>query len=134
MYGVADWGNNEDSTTLLIQGSTPAVFRADLDGCGCEFRRLGIGDNRYSRGAPGSPRDAYRPWDLPNPRKHYARPNHNRRKFDPTIICNACKRRGHPASQCDLLAQAIILTKYMKHSLTDLARGKLGEAWLKRWK
>jgi len=32
------------------------------------------------------------------------------------------------------LAQAIFLTKYMKHSLTDLARGKLEEAWLKRWK
>jgi hypothetical protein len=32
------------------------------------------------------------------------------------------------------LAQAIFLTKYMKHSLTDVARGKLEEAWLKRWK
>jgi hypothetical protein len=32
------------------------------------------------------------------------------------------------------LAQAIFLSKYMKHSLTDLARGKLEEAWLKRWK
>jgi hypothetical protein len=32
------------------------------------------------------------------------------------------------------LAQAIFLNKYMKHSLTDMARGKLEEAWLQRWK
>jgi hypothetical protein len=37
-------------------------------------------------------------------------------------------------AQCDLLAQAIFLTKYMKHTLTDQARTKLEEAWLKRWK
>ncbi len=72
--------------------------------------------------------------DSPNPRGGYARPDHDQQKLDPTMICKACKRRGHPASQCDLLAQAIFLTKYMKHSLTDLARGKLEEAWLKCWK
>jgi hypothetical protein len=37
-------------------------------------------------------------------------------------------------AQSDLLAQAIFLTKYMKHTLTNQARTKLEEAWLKRWK
>ncbi len=115
----------------LIQGSTPAVFRMDGDNRGRDLRRQGIGNNRYSGGAPPGPRNAS---GARKARGRYARPDHNRRKFDPSIICDACKRRGHPASQCDLLAQAIFLTKYMKHSLTDLARGKMEEVWLKRWK
>ena len=134
MYGAAECGDDEESTTPLIQGSTLAVFCADVDGRGRDIRRQGIGDNRYSGGAPGSPRDAYRPRDLPNPCGRYARPDHNKSKFAPTITCDACKQWGHPASQCDILAQAIFFTKYIKHSLTDLARGKLEEAWLKSWK
>ena len=115
----------------LIQGSTPAVFRMDVDSHGRDLQRQSIGKNRYSGSAPAGPRNASSARDL---RGRYARPDHNQRKFDPSIICDACKRRGHPASQCDLLAQAIFLTKYMKHSLTDLARGKLEEAWLNYWK
>jgi hypothetical protein len=118
MYGVVGCEDDDKSTTPIIQGSTPAVFQTDVDSRGRDIRCQGIGDNRYSGNSPGGPRDAYRPRDL---RGHYVRPDHNRRKFDPSIICDACKPRGHPASQCDLLAQAIFLTKYMKHSLTDLA-------------
>ena len=118
IFGVADSADDEESTTPIIQGSTPAVFRTDVDSRGRKIGRQGISNNRYSRGTPGSPRNAYNPR---NSRRCYARPDHNRRKFDSSIICDACKRRGHPASQCDLLAQAIFLTKYMKHSLTDLA-------------
>jgi hypothetical protein len=32
-----------------------------------------------------------------------------------------------------MLVQALFLTKYMKHLLTDEASAKLGEAWLQRW-
>jgi hypothetical protein len=131
IFSVGDSAEEEESAMPLIQGSTPAVFRMDVDSHGWDLRRQGIGDNRYSGGAPAGPRNASSARDS---RGRYARPDHNQRKFDPSIICDACKRRGHPASQCDLLAQAIFLTKYMKHSLTDLARGKLEEAWLKRWK
>ena len=115
----------------LIQGSTPAVFRTEVDSRGRNVQRHGIGDNRYSGGTPAGPRNASSARDS---RGRYARPDHNKRKFDPSIICDACKRRGHPASQCDLLAQAIFLTKHMKHSLMDLARRKLEEAWLKHWR
>jgi hypothetical protein len=103
----------------------------EVDSRGRNVQCQGIGDNRYSGGTPAGPRNAS---SARNSRRRYARPDHNRQKFDPSIICNACKRRGHPASQCDLLAQAIFLNKYMKHSLTDLARGKLEEAWLKHWR
>ena len=134
MYGVADEWDEDDSASPLIQGYAPTVYRTDVGGRGRDFCRQGVGDNRSSGGAQGGTRDNYRPRDLTQPRGQYAHPDHNRCKFDPTLICDACKRHGHPASQCDLLAQAIFLNKYMKHSLTDIARGKLEEAWLKRWK
>ena len=131
IFGVGDSADDDESATPIIQGSTPAVFRTDVNSRGRELRCQGIGDNRYSGGALAGPRNASIARDS---RGRYARPDHNRRKFDPSIICDACKRRGHPASQCDLLAQAIFLNKYMKHSLPDMARGKLEEAWLQRWK
>ncbi len=59
MYGIADDGDDEESTTPLIQGYTPVVFCADVDGRGREFCCPGIGDNR--------PRDAYRTPGLAQP-------------------------------------------------------------------
>jgi hypothetical protein len=44
MYGVADCRDEEESTTPLIQGSTPVVFCTDVDGRGREVRCQGIGD------------------------------------------------------------------------------------------
>jgi hypothetical protein len=32
-----------------------------------------------------------------------------------------------------MLAQAIFLTKYMKHSLNDTTWGKIEQAWLEHW-
>ena len=67
------------------------------------------------------------------PRGRYARPDHNRRPCDPDITCAACKRRGHPASNCDMLAIALFLDKYNK-SMTNADREKVETAWLQRWK
>jgi hypothetical protein len=67
------------------------------------------------------------------PRGRYARPDHNRRNWDPDITCAACKRRGHPASNCDMLAMALFLEKYNK-SMTHADRDKIETAWLQRWK
>ena len=46
-------------------------------------------------------------------RGQYPCPDHNRRAWDPDITCAACKRRGHPASNCDMLAMALFLDKYI---------------------
>jgi hypothetical protein len=118
IFGIRDSAEEDASAMPLIQGSTPGVFRTEVDSRGRDARCQGIGDNRYSGGTTAGPRNASSARDS---RERYARPDHNRWKFDPSIICDACKRWGHPASQCDLLAQAIFLTKYMKHTLTDLA-------------
>ena len=86
MYGVADGWEDEDSASPLIQRYTPAVYPMDVGGRGRDFRRQGIGDNRSSGDAPGSTRDTYQPWDLTHPRRRYARPDHNRRKLDPSLM------------------------------------------------
>ena len=77
MYGVADRWDEDDSASPLIQGYAPAVYRADVGGRGRDYRRQGVGDNRYSGGALGSTRDNYRPRDLTQPRGEFARPDHN---------------------------------------------------------
>jgi hypothetical protein len=35
---------------------------------------------------------------------------------------------------CDMLAQALFLTKYMKHLLNDTTREKIEKTWLDRWR
>jgi hypothetical protein len=64
----------------------------------------------------------------------YARPDHNRRSWDPDTICAACRRRGHPASQCDMLAIALFLDRYIKTMMSPSDRDKIESAWLQRWK
>ena len=47
----------------------------------------------------------------PSPRDRSIRPDHRRRSFVPGVQCNACKRIGHEASSCDMLAIALFLDK-----------------------
>jgi hypothetical protein len=91
----------------------------------------GRGDQRLS------PQDANRGFNRrparDGPRGRYARPDHNRRLWDPDITCAACKRRGHPAANCDMLAMALFLEKYNR-SMSNADRDKIEAAWLQRWK
>ena len=67
------------------------------------------------------------------PRGRYARPDHNHRVYDKDLQCEACKHVGHAAATCNLLAQALFLTKYMKYTLDDNAKVNLEAVWLDRW-
>jgi hypothetical protein len=93
-------------------------------------------DGRDGRGATRDstrhPDSNCRP-DRNGPRGRYARPDHNRRNWDPDFTCAACKRRGHPASNCDMLAIALFLQKYTR-SIAHADRDKIEAAWLRRWK
>jgi hypothetical protein len=134
MYGDVGLWDDDTSASPQIQGFAPAVFHTDLSGRGREFQRNGAWDNQSSDSVKGGAWDNFHPREPNAPHGWYACPDHNHQKFDPELICEASKRRGHPAAQCDLLAQAIFLTKCMKHTLTNQARTKLEEAWLKCWK
>jgi hypothetical protein len=52
----------------------------------------------------------------------------------PGVQCNACKRVGYEAINCDMLALALFVEGYVKASQTDLARDYIKQRWLTRWK
>jgi hypothetical protein len=72
--------------------------------------------------------------DCDGPQGRYARPDHSRRAWDPDITCAACKCRGHLATNCDMLAMALFLEKYVKKNMSHAERDKIEAAWLQRWK
>ena len=53
--------------------------------------------------------------------------------YDKDLQCKVCKCVGHAATTCNLLAQALFLTQYMKYTLDDKAKANLEAAWLDRW-
>ncbi len=125
-----DWQDGGTRTTTPeIQGyPSLQVCRTDLPRSRPRSNQWDWHDSRDGR---RHPKDAP---GRPNMRGRYARPDHNRRAWNPDIICAACKRRGHPASNCDMLAMALFLVKYMKSSITPADRDKIESAWLMRWK
>jgi hypothetical protein len=121
-------------------GYNPQVYCTDIGGRGCDARGYdncfdgGHGcDAQGTDGADGCPRYLARGRDTVN-WGCYACPDHNQRVFDKDLQCDACKRVGHAAATCDVLAHALFLTKYMKHSLDEKNREKLEMAWLDCWR
>ncbi len=75
--------------------------------------------------------------DRPRPRRgrgQLAQPDRNRRPFLPDVQCAACKKVGHVAKHCNMLATAICLERYMKHNLSHSVRDAIEKDWLERWK
>jgi hypothetical protein len=123
-----------------VQGYSPRVFRVeqgqdrfsrpyDRDGStGCGGR--GFDRDKAGRGRRDFDRDGQRP----SPRDRSIHPDLRRRSFVPGVQCDACKRIGHEASSCDMLAIALFLDKYVKHSLSDNVRRTIESTWVSRWK
>jgi hypothetical protein len=63
-----------------------------------------------------------------------ARPDRNRRPFLPDVQCAACKRVGHVAKHCDMLATAICLERYIKHDMSPAIRDSIEKEWLDWWR
>ena len=117
----------------------PTVHRVDRD----DRQHVGFketdGGGKFkreyrTRGRPDTPRT---PWDRPrappNPGR-LARPDCNHRPFLPDVQCAACKRVGHVAKHCDMLATAICLERYMKRDMSDSVRDAIEKDWLTHWK
>ncbi len=66
-------------------------------------------------------------------RGRFVCPPLNGRKYDPSLICNACCCSGHIASQCDMLVMAIFIEKYKKNA-PNKVKDKVEAAWLKKRK
>ena len=78
-------------------------------------------------------RDTTRPTTRPTPEPQRGRSNPRRRRaYDPFIKCHACGRTGHAATQCDTLAMAILIRKYMRESGNAEAMKQTAENWFRR--
>ena len=93
-------------------------------------------DRGYGNAGGPSPRAAP-PRDRDRPRKPrgpVSNPDRNRRPYLADVQCDACKRVGHVAKHCDMLATAICLERYMKNVLSPSVRDTIETEWLARWK
>jgi hypothetical protein len=68
---------------------------------------------------------------MPEPMKGRNNPR-RRRAYDPFTKCHACGRTGDPAVQCDTLAMAILIWKYMDESGNADAMKQAAENWFCR--
>jgi hypothetical protein len=98
-------------------------------------------DDGYQRGTADTPRqrDGYGADAAPrrpNPRGQgrLVRPTRNRRPYFPDVQCAACKRVGHVAKHCDMLATAICIDRYLKNELSAAVRDTIEWKWLDRWR
>jgi hypothetical protein len=51
------------------------------------------------------------------------------RPYMPDVICTACKRRGHPASSCNMLVIALFVERHM-NQLSQSKKSKIEETWI----
>jgi hypothetical protein len=70
----------------------------------------------------------------PSHRGRLARPDRNWRPYIEGVQCAACGWAGHVAKQCDMLATAICLERYMKKDLSSTLRDAIEQEWLAKWK
>ena len=139
-------GSAEDETPYChVQGFCPRAFRLDGNrpsdgfrqrgddyprqrggGGGDDFpRQRGGSDGRYGSRTPRSSPD--------KPQGRFARPDQRRRAYKPGVQCDACKRPGHDAASCDMLAIALYIDRYTK-DISDSERSAIETRWLDRWK
>jgi len=118
-----------------VQG-VPQVHRFSHDGGRGRGGPTSIGHVPYDTGrmSHGVTPDRGRPSRPPRGPGRLARPDRNRRPFLPDVQCAACKRVGHVAKHCDMLATAICLERYMKADLSPALRDSIEQEWLERWK
>ena len=151
--------SDDDASTdphLLIQGFTPRANRVDRQGdrnvsgprqnnvrfAGDRYGDRGNGNRfgdqageRYGdRGNGNRFGDHGKGQSTPTSQGRYTRPDQRRRPFKPGVQCAACKRIGHEAANCDMLAIALFIDRYTKQDLNPSDKDRLEQQWLTRWK
>ena len=49
------------------------------------------------------------------------------------MVCDACRRTGHVAANCDVLAIALFIEKYKKDLSADV-KDRIESDWITRWR
>jgi hypothetical protein len=93
-------------------------------------------DHNSGRGNNGHTHDLRVPHDHGQPRgaRCFSQPDCNQRPLLKGAQCTVCKRVGYKAKQCNMLATAICLERYMKNDLSATLRDAIEKEWLDRWK
>ena len=94
-------------------------------------------DDQYPGGCfqpPSGSHDSDRNSCTPQGHGQLARPDRNCQPFLPDVQCATCRRVGHVAKHCNMLATAICLERYMQHDLSATLRDLIEKEWLSRWK
>ena len=90
-------------------------------------------DSPRSRNGHGRDSSARRQYGKRNSQGRITNPSRNRRPYLPDVQCAACRKVGHVAKHCDMLATAICLERYMKQDLSAAVRDTIEKEWLERW-
>ena len=129
------WDVSDDSELPYchVQGYRPRALRLDGQRPSDGFRTRGDDGPRQRGGADR--RNGARN-TRPNPDKpqgRLTRPDQRRRAYQPGVQCDACKRLGHNAVNCDMLAIALYIDRYVK-DITDNERANIESRWIDKWK
>ena len=128
------WDASEDDELPFchVQGFSPRAFRTDGYRPSDNARPRGDDNHRSRGGSDGryGIRQARPPPDKPQGR--FARPDQRRRAYKPGVQCDACKRLGHDAANCDMLAIALYIDRYIKDS-SDQDRSAIESRWVEKW-
>ncbi len=141
------WVEDADLLLCSVQGYAPQVYRMEqgrdpdhpplfgspydrIGPAGCSGRDHGLPAPRDWKGGHNDGRDDGRPspWDCS------IHPDQQHHGFLPGVQCDACKRIGHVATNCNMFAMAIYLDKYIKQSLSEEDKRKIESSWLRVWK
>ena len=147
-FGTDDDDDDDASPDphLLIQGYLPRANRVDRPNdrgfssprlhtpwTDARYNNRGGGDRFGDRGNGGGDRLGDRGKGPPTAGR-YTRPDQRRRPYKPGVQCAACKRIGHEAANCDMLAIALFIDRYTKQNLNSTDKDRLEQQWLTRWK
>ena len=120
-----------------IQGSLRVARLADERHDRPPYRdgRAGRGGSHLGASSPfvQGGRGNGRPGRPPPTRGRFTRPDRNDGPYRPDTVCDACRRTGHVAANCDVLAIALFIEKY-KRDLSEDVKDKIESEWVARWR
>jgi hypothetical protein len=145
-WAPSDFFNDVDLPLCAIQGYLSQVYRVDK---GWDHVRPSPGGQPYDRGGSAgrsshgygclpscdwNSRNNDRDGGRPSPCDLAIRLDQNHCVFLRNVQCDACKQIGHIATNCDILAMALFLDKYIRQSPSDKDKHKVESAWLRKHK
>jgi hypothetical protein len=125
MDTTGDALEDDETPFCHLQGYSRRVNRFDGNrNCSNNANRNHGGtDGRYGLRTPRPPPD--------KPQGRFTQPNQRQRAYKPRVQCDACKRIGHDAVNCDMLAIALYIDKHTK-DISDNDRSNIKSCWLEK--